>query len=148
MVKTITFNLKVIEYEFWGERFKFSVPTMLLLAFVVGIIGGTCGIGGGAIIAPLLRGGIPPARLYGRGRGTARHVPHVNHRGFFYSVLPAAGGVSTSPDWVLGFLFGADGFAGMYIGARLQKYVPQKVIKLMLGIMIVTLALRYIMQFF
>jgi uncharacterized membrane protein YfcA len=44
--------LKTIEYEFWGERFRFSVPAMFLLAFVVGVIGGTYGIGGGAIIAP------------------------------------------------------------------------------------------------
>jgi len=52
VVRTITFNLKEIEYEFWGERFRFSVPSMFLLALIVGIVGGTYGIGGGAIIAP------------------------------------------------------------------------------------------------
>jgi uncharacterized membrane protein YfcA len=67
---------------------------------------------------------------------------------FFYSVLPVTGGVSTSPDWALGSLFGVGGFAGMYLGARLQKYVPQRIIKVMLGIMIVSLALRYIAQYF
>lgn len=36
----------------------------------------------------------------------------------------------------------------MYIGARLQKYVPQKFIKLMLGFMIVSLSLKYIIQYF
>jgi uncharacterized membrane protein YfcA len=36
----------------------------------------------------------------------------------------------------------------MYLGARLQKYVPQKVIKLLLGAMILSLALRYISQYF
>jgi uncharacterized membrane protein YfcA len=36
----------------------------------------------------------------------------------------------------------------MYIGARLQKYVSQKFIKLMLGIMITSLALNYITQYF
>jgi uncharacterized membrane protein YfcA len=36
----------------------------------------------------------------------------------------------------------------MYIGARLQKYMPQKFIKLILGIMITSLALRYIVQDF
>jgi uncharacterized membrane protein YfcA len=66
----------------------------------------------------------------------------------FYSILPAASGVSTAPDWALGFLFGAGGFAGMYIGARLQKYVPQKIIKIMLGIMILALSLKYITQYF
>ena len=40
------------------------------------------------------------------------------------------------------------GFVGIYLGARLQKFVPQKFIKLLLGMMIVFLALKYILQFF
>jgi uncharacterized protein len=148
VVKTITFNIKTIEYEFWGERFRFSVPAMLLLAFLVGIIGGTYGIGGGAIIAPFCVAvfhlpvyTVAGAALLGTFLTSIVGV-------FFYSVLPVTDGISTSPDWALGFLFGAGGFAGMYLGARLQKYVPQRIIKLMLGIMIVSLALRYIAQYF
>ncbi|MGE5172692.1 MAG: sulfite exporter TauE/SafE family protein [Betaproteobacteria bacterium] len=148
VVKTITFNMKTIEYEFWGERFRFSVPAMSLLAFAVGVIGGTYGIGGGAIIAPFCVAvfhlpvyTVAGAALLGTFLTSIVGV-------FFYSVLPASGGVSTSPDWCLGFLFGAGGFAGMYIGARLQKFVPQKLIKLMLGIMIVSLAFKYIEQYF
>jgi uncharacterized membrane protein YfcA len=148
VVKTITFNIKTIEYEFWGERFRFSVPAMLLLAFFVGIIGGTYGIGGGAIIAPFCVAvfhlpvyTVAGAALLGTFLTSIVGV-------FFYSVLPVTNGISTSPDWALGFLFGAGGFAGMYLGARLQKYVPQRIIKLMLGIMIVSLALRYIAQYF
>ena len=86
VVRTITFNLKIVEYEFWGDRFRFSVPAMLLLAFVVGIIGGT--------------------------------------------------------------YYGIGGFAGRYIGAPLQEYAPQQFIKRMLGIMITSLAISYIVQFF
>jgi hypothetical protein len=67
---------------------------------------------------------------------------------FIYSVFPAHAGTATSPDWLLGFLFGAGGFAGMYVGARLQKFVPQKAIKAMLGVTIVVLAARYILQYF
>jgi uncharacterized membrane protein YfcA len=40
------------------------------------------------------------------------------------------------------------GFAGMYCGARLQKFVPQKFIKLILGLIIVYVAGRYIWQYF
>jgi uncharacterized membrane protein YfcA len=148
VVKTITFNLKTIEYEFWGDRFRFSVPAMFLLAFVVGVIGGTYGIGGGAIIAPFCVAvfhlpiyTVAGAALLGTFLTSIVGV-------VFYSVLPAAGGASTSPDWALGFLFGVGGFAGMYIGASLQKYVPQQLIKLLLGVMITALALRYITQYF
>jgi uncharacterized membrane protein YfcA len=66
----------------------------------------------------------------------------------FYSLAPIAAGVSTTPDWVLGILFGAGGFVGIYLGARFQKFVPQRQIKLILGVIIVSLALRYISQFF
>ncbi|HYA88341.1 MAG TPA: sulfite exporter TauE/SafE family protein [Nitrospirota bacterium] len=147
VVKTITFDLRTIEYEFWGERFRFSVPAMLLLAFTVGIVGGTYGIGGGAIIAPFCVAvfnlpiySVAGAALLGTFLTSIAGV-------FFYSLLPGPGGVSVSPDWFLGSLFGAGGFAGMYIGARLQKYVPQKFIKLMLGVMIVSLAFKYILEF-
>jgi hypothetical protein len=44
--------MKKVEYEFWGERFSFNTIGMFSLAFIVGIIGGAYGIGGGAIIAP------------------------------------------------------------------------------------------------
>lgn len=148
VVKTITFNLKTIEYEFWGEHFQFNVPAMFLLAFVVGIIGGTYGIGGGAIIAPFCVAvfhlpvyTVAGAALLGTFLTSIVGV-------FFYSILPATGGIATSPDWALGFLFGIGGFAGMYVGARLQKYIPQRFIKLMLGITITALALSYCVQYF
>jgi uncharacterized membrane protein YfcA len=147
-VKTITFTINTIEYEFWGERFRFSVPAMFLLAFIVGIIGGTYGIGGGAIIAPFCVAvfhlpvyTVAGAALLGTFLTSVVGV-------IFYSILPSAGGISTSPDWALGFLFGLGGFGGMYVGARLQKYVPQKHIKAILGTLIVSLSIRYIYQYF
>jgi len=148
VVKTITFNLKIIEYEFWGENFRFSVPAMFLLAFAVGIVGGTYGIGGGAIIAPFCVAvfNLPVYTVAGAALLGTFLTSIVGV--FFYSILPATEGISTSPDWALGILFGIGGFAGMYIGARLQKYMPQKFIKLMLGIMITSLALKYIVQYF
>jgi uncharacterized membrane protein YfcA len=148
VVKTVHFSLSRIEYEFWGERFGFSVPAMFLLAFVVGVIGGTYGIGGGAIIAPFCVAvfhlpvyTVAGAALLGTFLTSIVGV-------IFYSLLPAVKGLPTSPDWALGFLFGIGGFAGMYIGARLQKYVPQKFIKILLGLMLLSLALRYIQQYF
>ena len=147
VVKTITFTMMTIEYEFWGERFRFSVPAMFLLSFIVGIIGGTYGIGGGAIIAPFCVAvfhlpvyTVAGAALLGTFLTSVVGV-------IFYSILPSAGGISTSPDWALGFLFGLGGFGGMYVGARLQKYVPQKHIKVVLGILIVSLSVRYIYQY-
>lgn len=148
VVRTLTFTLRTVEYDFWGERFQFSVPVMFLLAFVVGVIGGTYGIGGGAIIAPfcVTLFNLPVYTVAGAALLGTFLTSIVGV--FFYSVLPASGGLPTAPDWALGFLFGLGGFAGMYIGARLQKFFPQKFIKFMLGAMIAFLAVRYIAQYF
>lgn len=52
------------------------------------------------------------------------------------------------PDWPLGILFGIGGFVGMYLGAKTQKYVPQKIIKTIVGFAIMFLAIKYVSQFF
>jgi uncharacterized membrane protein YfcA len=148
VVKTMHVGLARVEYEFWGERFSFSTPGMFALALVVGVIGGTYGIGGGAIIAPFCVAvfGLPVYTVAGAAlMGTfITSVAGV----IFYSLLPAADGVSKSPDWLLGLLFGIGGFAGMYVGARMQKFVPQKAIKLLLGAIILFTAIKYVTQYF
>lgn len=148
LVKTVSASLTRIEYEFWGERFSYSTIGMFVLAFVVGIIGGTYGIGGGAIIAPFCVAvfHLPVYTIAGAAlMGTfITSVAGV----FFYSVIPAKAGMATSPDWLLGFLFGIGGTVGIYLGARCQKFVPQRYIKLVLGVIIMYLAVRYIVQYF
>lgn len=148
VVKTISFSSTRVEYEFWGHCFSFNTVGMFILAFIVGIIGGTYGIGGGAIIAPFCVAvfNLPVYTVAGAAL-MATFLTSIAGV-FFYSVIPIETGFSTRPDWLLGFLFGAGGFAGMYCGARLQKFVPQKFIKLMLGLIITSLAIRYVLQFF
>jgi len=147
VVRTLRFSLKKIEYEFWGETFSFNTVAMLMLAFIVGIIGGTYGIGGGAIIAPFCVAvfHLPVYTVAGAAL-TGTFLTSIAGV-FFYSFIPIKNGVQTSPDWLLGFLFGAGGFVGMYFGARFQKFMPQRFIKLMLGIIIIFLAVRYIIQY-
>ncbi len=43
-------------------------------------------------------------------------------------------------------IIGAGGFVGIYLGARFQKFVPQNFIKLMLGVILISLSLTYILQ--
>ena len=148
VVKTLSFTLKKVEYEFWGETFSFSTSSMFILALAVGVIGGTYGIGGGAIIAPFCVAifhlpvyTVAGAALMGTFLTSVAGI-------LFYTLMPAREGLPTSPDWLLGFLFGIGGFAGMYLGARFQKFIPQKFLKLMLGLLISYVALIYIAQFF
>ncbi len=147
VVKTIRVSLKRVEYEFWGERFSFNTLGMFSLACVVGIIGGAYGIGGGAIIAPFCVAffHLPVYTIAG---ATLMGTFITSVAGaLFFTVIPATNGVSPMPDWPLGFLFGVGGFVGMYLGAKTQKFVPQKVIKIIVGVAILFLAGKYILQF-
>lgn len=64
---------------------------------------------------------------------------------FYQVVAPYYGQMSVAPDWLLGGLFGLGGFAGMYLGARMQRFVPAKWIKAGLAILLVYLAIRYLL---
>ncbi len=148
VVRTISVSLRKVEYEFWGERFSFNTVGMFLLAFIVGIIGGAYGIGGGAIIAPFCVAffHLPVYTIAG---ATLMGTFITSVAGaLFFTVIPASHGVSPLPDWPLGILFGLGGFIGMYLGAKTQKYMPQKFIKTVVTIAIVFLAVKYILQFF
>lgn len=150
-IKTIKFSFTNYTYEFYGETFSFNTIFLFMLTFVVGIIGGTYGIGGGAIIAPFLMAvfGLPVYTIAGAALlGTfLTSIAGV----IFYTIIApmyAHTGLAITPDWMLGALFGAGGFLGMYCGARLQKYMPAKIIKLILGVIIILLAFSYLSNIF
>jgi hypothetical protein len=151
IVKTKSFSLKKIEYEFWGETYSFGTMAVFTLALAVGLIGGIYGIGGGAIIAPFCVSilGLPVYTVAGAAlAGTfLTSIAGVA----FYSILAmTAVGATTNvaPDWALGALFGIGGLLGTYCGAYVQKYLKEKIVKAIMAVLILFLALRYIIQFF
>jgi len=142
------FSLTRIVYEFYGQTFDISATGIMALSFIVGIIGGVYGIGGGAIIAPFFVSffNLPVYTVAGAAlMGT--FVTSVAGVAFYQAIAPFYPNVAVSPDWLLGFLFGIGGFAGMYCGARLQKFVPAKVIKWILVFCILFPAIKYIWEF-
>lgn len=145
------FSFRKIGFEFNNDKYIVSTGGILLLSFFVGIIGGTYGIGGGAIIAPFLVTvfGLPVYAVAGSAlMGTfAGSVSGV----IFYSIIApyyADSGLAITPDWLLGFMFGLGGLVGIYAGARLQKYIPARIIKIILAICILSIAGKYIIGFF
>lgn len=145
-IRVLEFSPARASFTFGEQAFSFNVPGMFLLALLVGVIGGTYGIGGGAIIAPFCVAlfGLPVHAIAGAAlAGTLlTSVAGV----VLYSLLPAPAGMTTQPDWALGLLFGLGGFAGMYLGARFQKHVPQKTLKILLGALLLYLAGHYIVS--
>ena len=114
-----------------------------ILSLVVGTVGGIYGIGGGSLLAPVLLAAgfsayeVAPATL------AATFLTSVGGI-VTYQILQISHGGSIAPDWVLGAFLGAGGFAGSYLGARLQSHLPERSIRKLLGAIACLVALRYI----
>ena len=145
-VEGASIEMKTTRFNFKGATYSFTTAKLLGLSLAVGIIGGVYGIGGGSIIAPFLITffrlpvyAIAGAVLLGTFVSSLAGVT-------FYSLIPINGAVA-APDWLLGILFGVGGLLGMYLGARVQKYAPERWIKLMLGGVIIIVASKYILRY-
>jgi len=138
-----------ISYDFYGQNFNINTIGIMTLSFIVGIIGGVYGIGGGAIIAPFFISffGLPVYTVAGAAlMGT--FVTSVAGVIFYQIIAPLYPDMAVSPDWLLGVLFGVGGFGGMYCGARVQKFVPAKAIKWILALCILFTSSTYMISFF
>jgi uncharacterized membrane protein YfcA len=109
----------------------------------VGTVGGIYGIGGGSILAPVLIAlgysvyEVAPATL------TATFLTSL--AGIVtYQILQLIHHGAIAPQWVLGACLGAGGFAGSYCGARLQRHLPERSLRRLLGVVACLVAARYL----
>lgn len=147
-IENSRFSIKRVSFDFLSSEVSFSTPLVFILSLLVGVVGGIYGIGGGSILAPFLVSvlGLP---VYVVAGAVLLGTFMTSISGLlFYSLLPLRDGVTAPPDWLLGILFGLGGLAGMYLGARAQKRMPERVIKLILAIVILLVSGKYIVQFF
>jgi uncharacterized protein len=116
---------------------------LIVLATVVGCVGGIYGIGGGSILAPI---------LIGTGRAPSEVAPAALASTFVTSVAGVATFTilsihqpgSVAPDWPTGVALGIGGLAGAYTGARIQSRLPDTLIRRLVGILVVAIAARYL----
>jgi uncharacterized membrane protein YfcA len=132
------FDLLRLEYVFERRLHSLSMPGLASITAVIGAVGGAYGIGGGAIISPIL------VALY---RLPVHTIAGSTLLGTWVTSLVAVGFFAMAdgtPDWRLGLAFGAGGLLGMYTGARLQRFLPARSIESVLALVICGLALRYL----
>ncbi len=147
-ISNVTYSLSGMGFDFQARRVEFSLAAIIMLALVVGVIGGIYGIGGGAIIAPFCVAflNIPVHTVAGAAMFGTFVTSIVGVA--IYSTIPFYNGQTAPPDWFLGILFGLGGLLGMYLGATGQKYVPERIIQAMLALIILAVSANYILQFF
>jgi uncharacterized protein len=136
---------RLIAYDFDGLECRFRPARLLVLSLGVGLIGGIYGIGGGAIIAPFLVTVLRlPVHTVAGAALLGTFATSLGGVVFYQALAPFHPELAVAPDWTLGLLFGLGGMAGTYLGARLQKRVPEGAIKVLLGAVLLALAMRYL----
>jgi uncharacterized membrane protein YfcA len=148
-VNLLESTMRKVKFDYDGETHQFSPLIVYVICFLVGIIGGVYGIGGGSIVAPFFVAiiGLPVYTVAGAAlMGT--FITSIAGVAFYQYLSWVYTDVAVAPDWILGALFGFGGLFGMYLGARTQKFVPARVIKGILCTCVLFVAVRYILGFF
>ena len=119
------------------------VPALMVLAAIVGCVGGIYGIGGGVVLAPV---------LIGSGYKPSEAAPAALASTFVtsvagvvtFTILSVHAHAPVAPDWPTGLALGVGGLTGAYLGARLQSRLPEVAIRRIVGVLVVAIGARYL----
>jgi uncharacterized membrane protein YfcA len=119
---------------------------LTLLAFMVGVVGGIYGIGGGSVLAPILpvtgysAYQVAPAALVSTMAASVVGVAS-------FLVLGWTGADNAvTPEWGTGIVAGLGGMIGAFAGASAQPRIPEIGLRRLLGVLVIGIAVRYALQ--
>jgi len=124
------------------RRRRIPAPVLIALACGTGCAGGLYGIGGGAILAPVLIGSGRPATEVAPAALASTFVTSLAGVATFTILSTPTG--PAAPDWPTGIALGIGGIIGGYTGARMQSRLPDTLIRRIVGILAITIAARYL----
>jgi len=127
------------------DRSPLSRRSILGLGLITGTVGGIYGIGGGSILGPVLAGRGTPMTQIAPAALASTFLTSIVGAGT-YGILALTTTGDIAPHWTLGLLCGTGGLIGGYFGARLQPYLPEKALRLLLGTLATALAVLYLIQ--
>ncbi len=147
-VNEVRLDWRQLQYRFQNKTYGVSVGWLAVVAALIGVIGGTYGIGGGAIMAPILVSlwNLPVHTIAGATLFST-FLTSVVGVGFFWLLGELVGMPGVSPNWMLGLSFGAGGLCGIYAGARLQRHLSARIIETMLALVVNGVGLAYVVGF-
>lgn len=123
-----------ITIAYWNESWTMSTPVLFLVGFGVGVISSTLGVGGGFLLVPIFAAfyGLPIYVL------VAASIPFVVLLSAvslvtYSAVVPIFTGTRLPAEFAWGLFASAGGILGAWCAAKTQRFVPQPLLKLMLG---------------
>ncbi|HYH52100.1 MAG TPA: sulfite exporter TauE/SafE family protein [Acidimicrobiia bacterium] len=128
------------------ESSRSMTPTRITgMAAIVGVVAGIYGIGGGSLMGPVLVGSgftvaaVAPAAL------ASTFVTSIVGA-VTYAALAVLESGAIAPDWAVGSACGLGGLVGGYVGAHLQPRLPERALRILLGVLAMTLGAAYLGQ--
>jgi uncharacterized protein len=148
-ITTLSRGAGYITIAYWGEQWRISQLVLTVTGLLVGIISAALGVGGGFLLVPIFSA-IYRLPMYVLVAATIPYVIVLSAVGLFtYSVIvPAFTGVVIQPEWAWGFFAAAGGILGAWCAAKTQRFVPEHLLKLMLGSITGVAGALYVADFF
>ncbi len=148
-IETVKKSYKHLTISYWGETQTFNVPLMVLIGFLVGVVASALGVGGGFLLVPILVTlfGLP---MYVMVAATIPFVIVLSLTGLIsYSIIvPLLTGVRAAPDWSFGLFIACGAIFGAWLASKTQRFIPEKILKPMLGIVTGIVGILYIYNYF
>ena len=148
-ITTLSRGARTITIGYWGEQWRISKITLTVTGLLVGVVSAALGVGGGFLLVPIFSAiyGLPMYVL------VAATIPFVIVLSavalFTYSVIvPAFTGVIIAPEWAWGIFAAVGGILGAWCAAKTQRFVPEHLLKLMLGGITGVAGALYVADFF
>lgn len=131
------FNFLKFDMRFWGETFVARPLAMLLSGVLMGMIASSFGVGGGFMFMPFMTSimGYPmylavPIALAGTFATSVGGIAKFSLMGY-------------QPDWIMAAAIAAGAICGGMVGPKIQKHLPEILLKRMLALALVIVFLNY-----
>jgi uncharacterized membrane protein YfcA len=148
-ITTLARGWRWLEIGYGEERRRMSVPSLVALGALVGVVGTTLGVGGGFLLVPILAEVYRlPMRVI-----VAASIPFVivlSAVGLFsFNVtVPLLTGVHVSTEWAWGFFTGGAALLGAWCATHSQRHIPEGFLRSVLGTCNGAVGLLYVLGYF
>jgi len=148
-IETVEKSWRKVTIRYWGETQSFNVPLMVFIGFLVGVVASALGVGGGFMLVPIMVTlfGLP---MYVLVAATIPFVITLSLTGLvsYAVIVPVLAGHRAQPDWSFGLFVACGAVLGAWLAAKTQRFIPEKILKPMLGAVTILVGVLYVINYF